>query len=83
MAIAYEPGTPPVNPQELGLYLQQEFGRMKEALESAQPSIRLTVTTIAPSRFQNGDLFEAKAPWNPGAGDGLYIRRSGAWVLVG
>lgn len=84
MAISYQPASPPSDPKELPLYLQQELARMKASQEGARASIRLVVTNIQPIRFSDGDIYEADGVnWNPGAGPGLYIRRAGAWVLLG
>lgn len=79
----YQPGYVPDDPAQLAEFLRSEFLALKQAAERAEPYLRLTPTTVAPTKFQDGDLYEAKAPWNPGAGDGLYMRRAGAWVKVG
>lgn len=79
----YIPGQIPDDPALLPGFLRQEFLSLKQAQERATPYLRLAVTTVAPKKYQDGDLYEAKAPWNPGAGDGLYIRRNGAWVRLG
>lgn len=79
----YQPGYVPDDPAQLAAFLRAELLAIKQAAERAEPYIRLIPTTVAPTKYQDGDLYEAKAPWNPGAGDGLYIRRAGAWVKVG
>lgn len=79
----YQPGYVPDDPAQLAVFLRAELLAIKQAAERAEPYIRLIPTTVAPTKYQDGDLYEAKAPWNPGAGDGLYIRRAGAWVKVG
>lgn len=79
----YQPGYVPDDPAQLAAFLRAEILAIKQAAERAEPYIRLIPTTVAPTKYQDGDLYEAKAPWNPGAGDGLYIRRAGAWVKVG
>lgn len=79
----YQPGYVPDDPAQLAAFLRAELLAIKQAAERAEPYIRLIPTTVAPTKYQDGDLREAKAPWNPGAGDGLYIRRAGAWVKVG
>jgi len=79
----YQPGYVPDDPAQLAAFLRAEVLAIKQAAERAEPYIRLIPTTVAPTKYQDGDLYEAKAPWNPGAGDGLYIRRAGAWVKVG
>lgn len=79
----YQPGYVPDDPAQLAAFLRSEFLALKQAAERAEPYLRLSPTTVAPTKSQDGDLYEAKAPWNPGAGDGLYMRRAGAWVKVG
>lgn len=79
----YQPGYIPDDPALLPGFLRQELLALKQSQEDAQPFMRLTPTTVAPGKYQDGDLYEAKAPWNPGAGDGLYIRRSNAWIRLG
>lgn len=79
----YVPGQVPDDPAALPDFLRREFLAMKQAQERAQIFIRLQPTTVAPAKYQDGDIYEAKAPWNPGAGDGLYIRRVDSWILLG
>lgn len=79
----YQIGAVPDDPARIPEFLRQEFLALKQASERAQPFIRLIPTTVAPKKYRDGDLYEAKAPWNPGAGDGLYIRRASAWVRIG
>ena len=79
----YTPGYVPEDPAQLAAFLRTEFMALKQAQERAALFIRLRPTTVAPAKYQDGDIYEAKAPWNPGAGDGLYVRRAGAWVRLG
>ena len=79
----YQPGVVPSDPAQLSDFLRSELLALKQAAERAEPYMRLIPTTTAPKKYQDGDLYEAKAPWNPGGGDGLYMRRAGAWVKVG
>lgn len=82
--MAYSPSTPPGNVAELPAWLQQELLRIKQAMDGAQPFVRLQVTHVAPARVTDGDMYEADGTdWNPGAGAGTYIRRAGAWVKLG
>ena len=76
-------GAVPDDPKQIAGFLRQEFLAIKQASERAAPYLRLIPQTVAPKKYQDGDLCEAKAPWNPGAGDGLYMRRAGAWVRLG
>lgn len=79
----YKPGQPPNDPAMLPDFLRQELLSLQRSLEGAVPYLRLKVTTVAPAKYQEGDVYEARAPWNPGTGNGCYIRRGGAWVLLG
>ena len=79
----YQPGAVPDDPAQLAAFLRQELLAIKQASVRAVPFVRLIPTTVAPKKHQDGDLYEAKSPWNPGAGDGLYVRRASAWVKVG
>ena len=80
----YNPSTPPGDPAQLSQWLQRELSNLKQALESPQPFLRLRVTNVAPTRFIDGDVYEADGTnWDPGSGAGTYIRRAGAWVKLG
>ena len=79
----YTPGQVPDDPALLPGFLRQEFLNLKQAQERAQPFLRLAPTTVAPLKYRDGDIYEALAPWNPGSGDGLYVRRAGAWIRIG
>ena len=78
----YTPGQPPDEPEKLAAFLREELIALKQSFERAQLFIRLRPTTVAPTKYVDGDVYEAKAPWNPGTGDGLYIRRAGVWVRL-
>ena len=79
----YTPGQVPDDAANLPGFMRLELAAIKQAQERAQIFIRLKPATVAPTKYQDGDVYEAKAPWNPGAGDGLYVRRAGAWVRIG
>lgn len=80
----YSPGIPPQSPAELSAWLATELKNLKQALDSAQPFVRLQVTHVAPTRVQDGDMYEVDGTnWDPGSGAGTYIRRAGAWVKLG
>lgn len=81
--ITYNPGNVPDDPKQLPEFLRQEFLSMLQAIQRAEPFIRLEVTTVAPAKSLDGDIYEAKAPWDPGSGDGTYIKRAGSWVKLG
>jgi len=79
----YQTGSVPDDVNQLPRFLRDEFLAIKQASLNAVPFVRLIPTTVPPKKVQDGDLYEAKAPWNPGLGNGLYIRRAGAWVRLG
>lgn len=81
--ITYNPGNVPDDPKLLPEFLRQELLSMLQAMQRAEPFIRLTPTTKAPTKVQDGDVYEAKGPWDPGSGDGLYVMRAGSWVFIG
>lgn len=82
--ITYNPGNVPDDPKQLPEFLRQEFLSMLQAIQRAEPFIRLEVTTVVPSKSQDGDVYEADGSgWNPGSGAGTYIKRSGSWVKLG
>lgn len=79
----YKPGYVPDDPAALVQVLRAELLSMQQANERAEPLLRLVVTTVEPAKSQDGDMYEAASPWNPGAGNGLYLKRAGSWVLLG
>lgn len=80
----YSPGIPPQSLAELPAWIAQELKNLKQAQDSAQPFVRLQVTHVAPTRVQDGDMYEVDGTnWDPGSGAGTYIRRAGAWVKLG
>ena len=80
----YQPGNPPDIPAEIPAFLRRELNSIEQAAHRAEPFIRLQVTTVAPEKSQDGDIYEADGTnWNPGSGAGCYIKRSGSWVKLG
>jgi hypothetical protein len=46
-------------------------------------AVHFVISNAPPSRISDGDLVYADGTnWNPGAGAGLYERRTGAWVKL-
>jgi len=84
--MAYSPSTPPGNAAELPQWLQQELLRIKQAMDGAQPSLRLQILHAPPTRVQAGEVVYADGTdWNPGSGAGTYRRNeaNNAWVFLG
>lgn len=62
----------------------QEFRRLQEALAGYVDYIQLRVLNVSPAKPRAGMIIEADGVnFNPGAGAGCYIYRSGAWVKLG
>ena len=69
----YEPGPPPLNPEDLGQYVITELKRLGDILLN-QVIFRLEVTHEAPARPRAGDIrFADGSDWNPGSGQGIYF----------
>lgn len=69
-----------------GLYqwVREHFERLQTALGEPQDQLTLRVLHVEPERYSEGMLVLADGTdWDPGSGAGLYIRRGGAWVLLG
>ncbi len=82
--ITYNPGNIPDDPKQLPAFLRQELLSILQAMQRAEPFIRLQITNIEPPKSQDGDIYEADGTnWNPGSGAGCYIKRSGSWVKLG
>jgi len=78
----YKPGYVPEDQKALVQFLRAELLSMQQANERAEPLLRLVPTTVAPTKYQDGEVYLAAAPWNPGNGSGVYIRRDGAWYRL-
>lgn len=82
----YSPSTPPNDPSQLALYLQQELLRLKQSLDSAQPSLRLQIIHAAPTKvFADMVIYADGTDYDPGSGAGIYRRNeaNNAWVFIG
>lgn len=76
----YQPGSVPVNAQELPQYLARELQAVAD--DMAAPLV-LAPRAGAPARPQEGQVENADGTnWNPGSGAGLYYYRAGAWVFI-
>lgn len=63
--------------------MQEELNKIAQAMETADPFITLDTLYAAPKKYREGTVVKAGAPWNPGAGDGFYGYRAGAWRFLG
>ena len=60
-----------------------ELAKIAQAMETADPFLTLDTLYAAPKKYREGTVVKAGAPWDPGAGDGVYCYRAGAWRLLG
>jgi hypothetical protein len=63
--------------------LAAELAKIAQAMETADAMLNLDAVFAAPKKFREGSIVLAKAPWNPGSGDGVYCYRGGAWRFLG
>jgi hypothetical protein len=63
--------------------LVAELAKIAQAMETADAMLNLDAVFAVPKKFREGSLVLAKAPWNPGSGDGVYCYRGGAWRFLG
>lgn len=65
------------------LFNTREVGRTSQDRESYLPQLRLRVLHAAPTKYRTGTMVYADGTdWNPGAGEGVYVRTSAAWVKL-
>lgn len=60
-----------------------EFNKIATALDTADVMLALDPVFAVPKKFREGSIVLAKAPWNPGSGDGIYCFRAGSWRFLG
>jgi hypothetical protein len=81
----YEPGSPPENPEDMGIYVVNELKRLANVVLN-QSIFRLERTHVAPDRPRGGDIRYADGTnWNPGGtGEGIYFFKESttAWVKL-
>lgn len=83
MAVRYSPGPVPGNPEELNQYIETELGRVSSLLNLLIDGY-IEKVNAAPNKLREGMMrFADGTNWNPGAGQGVYVYRSGAWHLLG
>lgn len=80
---AYQPGTPPSDPAQLPRYLQEEFIKIKAAIDAVAEGFD-PVSYAAPAKPRKGmRRYADGTQWNPGSGEGLYRFNGSAWVFLG
>lgn len=81
--MAYRARTVPLDVAALPSFLQQEFANVAQGASSPVESITLRVLYAQPEKFSRGMVVYADGTtWNPGAGEGLYLRTAAAWVKL-
>lgn len=63
--------------------LREELSKIAQAMDTADVMFNLEPIFAVPKKFREGSIVLAKAPWNPGSGDGVYCYRGGAWRFLG
>lgn len=80
----YQPAYVPDDPAMLPGFLRQEFLGLKQSFETGSDALYLKVLFAEPKKYVRGQLAYADGTtWNPGAGEGVYVRKSASWVLLG
>lgn len=60
-----------------------ELDKIAQAMETADVMLNLEPIYAVPKKYREGSIVLAKAPWNPGSGDGVYCYRGGSWRFLG
>ena len=63
--------------------LREELAKIAEAMDAPNQFLSLDTLYAAPTKFREGTVVKAGAPWNPGSGDGFYGYRAGSWRFLG
>jgi hypothetical protein len=63
--------------------LKAELDKIAQAMETPNQFLFLDPQFAVPKKLREGLVVMAKAPWNPGSGDGVYAYRGGAWRFLG
>jgi len=78
----YQPGPPPVNPEDLPVYLTNELNRLGEVVFNLS-KLRLEEAFAAPDKPRNGQLEYADGTsWDPGSGAGIYWFDGSSWTKL-
>jgi len=77
--LSYQPN--PINETSvLGIYLNAELQKLAADLQNLEvDSVSFKVWNVEPDKPRAGQVYYADGTnWNPGSGEGLYLRLSGA-----
>lgn len=80
----YEPGPVPSDAADLPRYLNDEFLKVAAAIKLLSVG-HIDPSYAPPDKPRDGDFRYAKAPWNPGSGDGVYLYNgtTNQWKFLG
>jgi len=80
----FEPTPVPLEYSSLRSWIAGQLRRIADVLTAPiVRSVHFDTLNAEPSRYSEGDVVLADGvDWNPGAGGGLYLRFSGAWVKL-
>lgn len=82
-SVYYVPADVPQDAEGLQYYLRTELQKISAAIYALSLG-HLDMTTVAPTKPRDGDIRYADGTsWNPGAGKGVYVYKTSAWVLLG
>lgn len=78
--MSYVP-TPPTTVNDLPRFLVAELASIAESTQNVDcNSVRFKVWNVEPDKPRQGEVYFADGTnWNPGSGEGLYVRLSGGW----
>ena len=76
--------TPATQGSDLVAFVRNETERINNAMESAWTHEVLEKLTREPSRSRPGQMVYADGTdWNPGSGEGIYLKASTGWTKLG
>ncbi len=80
----YAPKIPPQNPEDLLPYLDDEFVRVAQVVNSFLNGEHQVLYKEPPKRKPGLVVYADGTEWNPGSGEGLYrYNLAGNWVFIG
>lgn len=79
------PSTPPENPDEFQIWMQDELRHISDALSEVETdAVLLSEFNAEPDKLYDGRIAYADGTnWNPGSGQGFYGYYAAAWHFLG
>lgn len=82
MSIRVNIPSPPEDPNSLSTYLDDSLQDIESSLEEIADGLH-EVLSVEPLKPQIGqEVYADGVNFNPGSGEGLYIRKSTGWVFI-